>query len=254
MRSCAGVPPQSFLSCICLFVGSLIKYFTRLFHQSTVNPKPNIASNSQLLSFFFHPLSFTPFPFVGFNILHAHFTVTHTHTHTYKSYNNRSPQFALSPPSQATNWVRSFLYFSSSSLLILARRRRHVRASRCAEWAIIGFESRGSSSYIPRIELWRWARVAVFRVGGEFGRKMRRRAAEYRRPVRRRFSHWIWLLLGAFSLAGLVLFFVQHNHREDRIQQPLLVKRRRNIPPSVFNSSISMTFGSVFIIVLTSNW
>ncbi|KAK9278856.1 hypothetical protein L1049_028435 [Liquidambar formosana] len=56
---------------------------------------------------------------------------------------------------------------------------------------------------------------------------MRRRAAEYRRPVRRRFSYWIWALLGLFSVAGLVLFVVQHNHHEDRVEQPILEKNER---------------------------
>lgn len=106
MRSCAGVPPQSFLSCICLFVGSLIKYFTRLFHQSTVNPKPNIASNSQLLFFFFPPLSFTPFPFVGLNILHSHFTILLSLT--YKSYNNKSLSRLLRK--QPTGFVLFFTF------------------------------------------------------------------------------------------------------------------------------------------------
>ncbi|XP_021287077.1 probable galacturonosyltransferase 11 [Herrania umbratica] len=48
---------------------------------------------------------------------------------------------------------------------------------------------------------------------------MRRRAADYRRPVRRRFSHWICALLGLFVLAVLVLFIVHHNQHEDRVEQ-----------------------------------
>ncbi|KAF8399660.1 hypothetical protein HHK36_015530 [Tetracentron sinense] len=51
---------------------------------------------------------------------------------------------------------------------------------------------------------------------------MRRRAAEYRRPVRRRFSSWIWGLLGLFLAAALVLFIVHHHH-EDRVEQSILV-------------------------------
>ncbi|XP_020420043.1 probable galacturonosyltransferase 11 isoform X2 [Prunus persica] len=51
---------------------------------------------------------------------------------------------------------------------------------------------------------------------------MRRRAAEYRRPVRRRFSYWIWALFGLFSIAGLVLLVVHHNQHEDRVEQPVL--------------------------------
>ncbi|XP_038687779.1 hexosyltransferase GAUT11-like [Tripterygium wilfordii] len=46
---------------------------------------------------------------------------------------------------------------------------------------------------------------------------MRRRPAESRRHVRRRFSHLIWVLLGLFLIAGLFLFVVQHNHHEDRL-------------------------------------
>ncbi|KAI4343998.1 hypothetical protein L6164_011276 [Bauhinia variegata] len=51
---------------------------------------------------------------------------------------------------------------------------------------------------------------------------MGRRAAEYRRPVRRRFSYWIRVLLGLSCIAGLVLFVVHHNHDEDRVEQPVL--------------------------------
>ncbi|KAL2340687.1 hypothetical protein Fmac_008627 [Flemingia macrophylla] len=56
---------------------------------------------------------------------------------------------------------------------------------------------------------------------------MRRRAAEFRRPVRRRFSHWIWLLLAAFSLAAFVLFLVQHSHRNDRVLHPLMERNAK---------------------------
>lgn len=51
--------------------------------------------------------------------------------------------------------------------------------------------------------------------------KMRRRATDYRRPVRRRFSHWICALLGLFVVAVLVLFVVHHNHNEDRVEHPV---------------------------------
>lgn len=57
---------------------------------------------------------------------------------------------------------------------------------------------------------------------------MRRRPADYRRPVRRRFSYWIWALLGLFSVAGLVLFMVQHNYHEDRVEQPTLEKNAKS--------------------------
>ena len=56
------------------------------------------------------------------------------------------------------------------------------------------------------------------------GKKMRRRAADFRRPVRRRFPSWIWVLLGVFSIAGLFLFVVHHNQNEDRVAQPALVR------------------------------
>ncbi|KZV14922.1 Galacturonosyltransferase 11 [Dorcoceras hygrometricum] len=51
----------------------------------------------------------------------------------------------------------------------------------------------------------------------------RRRAADYRRPIRRRLSYWICALLVAFSFLGFVLFIVQHNHNdEDRAEQPVM--------------------------------
>ncbi|XP_030938911.1 probable galacturonosyltransferase 11 [Quercus lobata] len=56
---------------------------------------------------------------------------------------------------------------------------------------------------------------------------MRRRAAEYRRPVRRKFSHWIWALLGLFSIAGLVLFVLHHNQHEDRVENTALERNAR---------------------------
>ncbi|KAF4395150.1 hypothetical protein G4B88_018020 [Cannabis sativa] len=56
---------------------------------------------------------------------------------------------------------------------------------------------------------------------------MRRRQADYRRSVRRRFPHWIWVLLGLFSIAGLYLFVVHHNQNEDRVEQPILEKNTR---------------------------
>lgn len=56
---------------------------------------------------------------------------------------------------------------------------------------------------------------------------MRRRAADFRRPVRRRFPSWIWVLLGVFSIAGLFLFVVHHNQNEDRVAQPALETNTR---------------------------
>ncbi|XP_043702027.1 hexosyltransferase GAUT11-like [Telopea speciosissima] len=56
---------------------------------------------------------------------------------------------------------------------------------------------------------------------------MRRRAAEYRRPVRRKLSYWIWGLFGFFSLAALALFVVHHNHHEYRFENPIQEKNER---------------------------
>ncbi|XP_071733920.1 hexosyltransferase GAUT11-like [Rutidosis leptorrhynchoides] len=40
---------------------------------------------------------------------------------------------------------------------------------------------------------------------------MRRRAAEYRRPGRRRFSVWIWVVLGLCCIAGFIFLVIQQN-------------------------------------------
>ncbi|GAB2270166.1 Hexosyltransferase gaut11 [Dionaea muscipula] len=53
---------------------------------------------------------------------------------------------------------------------------------------------------------------------------MRRRAADYRRPVRRRISYWIWALLGVFCFAVLLLFTVHHNHNQDQVAQQIREK------------------------------
>ncbi|GLT70388.1 hypothetical protein SLA2020_424700 [Shorea laevis] len=68
---------------------------------------------------------------------------------------------------------------------------------------------------------------------------MRRRAAEFRRPVRRRSSYWIWVLLGLFSVAGLVLFVVHHNYHEDRVDQ--LVTDRSSREEKVVHESLNFT-------------
>lgn len=52
---------------------------------------------------------------------------------------------------------------------------------------------------------------------------MGRRAAEFRRPIRRKLSYGICFLLGAFSVVGLVMVFVQHNYHQDRVQHTLMV-------------------------------
>ncbi|XP_059641040.1 hexosyltransferase GAUT11-like [Cornus florida] len=58
---------------------------------------------------------------------------------------------------------------------------------------------------------------------------MRRRPADYRRPVRRKFSCWICVLLCLFSVAGFSLFVLHHHHHdEDRVEQPMLEKSAGN--------------------------
>ncbi|KAM7475441.1 hypothetical protein LguiB_022684 [Lonicera macranthoides] len=71
---------------------------------------------------------------------------------------------------------------------------------------------------------------------------MRRRAADYRRPVRRRSSCWIWALLSLFFLAGFVLFLFHHNHdhQEDRVdQQPIMERDARSV--QVANEQLNST-------------
>ncbi|KAL8150620.1 hypothetical protein V2J09_020428 [Rumex salicifolius] len=60
---------------------------------------------------------------------------------------------------------------------------------------------------------------------------MRRRVPDYRRPVRKRISYWIWALLGLFFLAGLILFVVHHNHDQDEVPQPVMEKVEKTEPP-----------------------
>ncbi|KAI5416530.1 variant 2, galacturonosyltransferase 11 [Lathyrus oleraceus] len=56
---------------------------------------------------------------------------------------------------------------------------------------------------------------------------MRRRAADYRRPVRRRLSYWICLLLAFSFILATVLFIIQHNHHQDPLQYSLLERNAR---------------------------
>ncbi|KAJ9567427.1 hypothetical protein OSB04_003393 [Centaurea solstitialis] len=51
---------------------------------------------------------------------------------------------------------------------------------------------------------------------------MRRRAADYRRPVRRRLSVWIWLLLACFFIAGFILLLVIQNQE---YQDPTVLEK-----------------------------
>ncbi|XP_051116141.1 hexosyltransferase GAUT11-like [Andrographis paniculata] len=58
---------------------------------------------------------------------------------------------------------------------------------------------------------------------------MRRRASDYRRPVRRKLPCWIWALLVLFFVVGIVLFLVQHNQdEEDHVEQPVLDRNSRS--------------------------
>ncbi|CAN6901176.1 unnamed protein product, partial [Brassica oleracea] len=48
-----------------------------------------------------------------------------------------------------------------------------------------------------------------------------------RRVARRRLLSWIWLLLASFSVAGLVLFMVQHRHQQQDPSQLTLKSRAK---------------------------
>ena len=53
---------------------------------------------------------------------------------------------------------------------------------------------------------------------------MRRRAAEYRRPVRRRWSVWIWVIVGLLCIGGFIYLAVQQNQEyKDHVEHPVLV-------------------------------
>ncbi|KAL9231531.1 hypothetical protein vseg_006751 [Gypsophila vaccaria] len=62
---------------------------------------------------------------------------------------------------------------------------------------------------------------------------MRRRAAEYRRPTRKRISKWIWVLFGLFLVVGFLLFVVQHRHHQDQVKVnlPTLEKNEVMVSP-----------------------
>ncbi|KAG9138411.1 hypothetical protein Leryth_021057 [Lithospermum erythrorhizon] len=57
---------------------------------------------------------------------------------------------------------------------------------------------------------------------------MRRRASDYRRPVRRRFSYFIWVLV-LFLIGGLALFVLQHYHEDHMEQQNAMDSRKHNM-------------------------
>ncbi|KAJ0786090.1 putative polygalacturonate 4-alpha-galacturonosyltransferase [Helianthus annuus] len=82
---------------------------------------------------------------------------------------------------------------------------------------------------------------------------MRRRAADYRRRVRRRLSIWIWVFLVLFSVAGCVLIFVQHNFQDqdhsqiqnqDQDRQTLLDRNVRNIQVTHNKLNLTKEIGS----------
>ncbi|CAL0307170.1 unnamed protein product [Lupinus luteus] len=56
---------------------------------------------------------------------------------------------------------------------------------------------------------------------------MRRRAAEFRRPVRRRVSYWIWLFIVLFSILALSFFILQNRHSNDPDDFPSLEHNAR---------------------------
>ncbi|XP_077216565.1 hexosyltransferase GAUT11-like [Tasmannia lanceolata] len=70
---------------------------------------------------------------------------------------------------------------------------------------------------------------------------MRRRAAEFRRPARRRVSDWILGFLGFFLVIGMVLFIVQHFH-QDQFDQPMQEMDVRHVTiKKAPNTAINLT-------------
>ncbi|KAL4584135.1 hypothetical protein LXL04_008725 [Taraxacum kok-saghyz] len=88
---------------------------------------------------------------------------------------------------------------------------------------------------------------------------MRRRAADYRRPVRRRFSIWIWVLLGVLCIAGFILlFFLQNQGLRERVEQPILDRNAATLqfPDDSSNSTSyarqlldQMTLAKAYIVI-----
>ncbi|XP_076914422.1 hexosyltransferase GAUT11-like [Bidens hawaiensis] len=70
---------------------------------------------------------------------------------------------------------------------------------------------------------------------------MRRRAAEYRRPGRRRVSIWIWVgLIGLFCIGGFILLAVKQNQEYHQDQQhPILVRNDGTLQYSHDNLNIT---------------
>ncbi|KAG5390755.1 hypothetical protein IGI04_032296 [Brassica rapa subsp. trilocularis] len=69
-----------------------------------------------------------------------------------------------------------------------------------------------------------------------------------RRVARRRLLSWIWLLLGSFSVAGLVLFMVQHRHQQQDPSQLNLERdtSMQSVSPPRLNFTEEVTSASSF--------
>ncbi|KAJ0257317.1 Hexosyltransferase GAUT11 [Hirschfeldia incana] len=71
-----------------------------------------------------------------------------------------------------------------------------------------------------------------------------------RRLARRRLLSWLWLLLGSFSLAGLVLFMVHHHHQQQQDPSQLILERETRTedvsPPPRLNFTEEVTSASSF--------
>lgn len=192
------------LSCACPYISLPHPPLTkkRTWHRIYIEEKRTLSISN--------PKKFQQFPFPLFNsLLHSLLLTTSTQI-------TLLPFLILAPPLQVNKYC--FLRFEAWG---------NIYIGECAWWNIVfcvfqlvfGIES-GNGSV--------WNLDLVLNCG-ENHWKMRRRAADFRRPVRRRFSCWIWALLGLFSIAGLVLFVVQHNHHEDRVDQTVLVSMNRTL-------------------------
>ncbi|KAL2462030.1 putative galacturonosyltransferase 11 [Abeliophyllum distichum] len=95
---------------------------------------------------------------------------------------------------------------------------------------------------------------------------MRRRTADYRRPVRIRLSYWILAVLVIFLIAGFSLFLVQHNqHHDNNVEQPVLeikakseqvVHRRQNFTEEISSArsyarqlAEQMTLAKAYVVI-----
>nr|XP_043635638.1 hexosyltransferase GAUT11 [Erigeron canadensis] len=75
---------------------------------------------------------------------------------------------------------------------------------------------------------------------------MRRKAADYRRRVRRPLSLWIWVFIGFFSVAGFILILLQHNyHYHDPIDHhPLMERNVRSVQVNRNKLNLTMEIAS----------